>query len=140
MPTLREEMLERTPSEITRLGISGWYDRGFNDALCDYGGHEIVEGLISFKHGPCRLNFFVGDRCVGTVGDHIKILIPPAKPAAERDQPTTPREEQLETALSKITDKLLAGWDPQQGEARYWSGLCHTVFNIADRALEKKHE
>ncbi len=142
MPTLREEM-EALTRRSAAFPVSGppnedrAFDAGWRAALRDYGNYEIVEGPINFNHGICRLTFFVGDRCLGTVGNHIKILVPPRKAAAELDHQPSDRELKLETALRLIF--RLAREDVALEDVHY-DRFDDAIENIARRALEEKDE
>ena len=144
MTTLREEMCACAPSDIINLGISGWYDRGFDDALRDYGDYEIVQGELSANIQSARIcdrvfckDIYIGGTRLGRTGNHIKILVPPAKPVAECDQPKPedPRKPEFryKTALAQIV-YLLQSLDPKAIQIEV------LVERIARRALEEKED
>ena len=144
MPTLKREF-ERLASYISDYHAA-------ENFLREYGGYEIVEGVLEQVSGVYysdqqnwRYTLVFKDRPsidLGWRGDHIKLLVPP-EVVAERDQPGD-REKRLEAALEIIHARL--NWHKEAmmaatGKPSHtsWEEILLTI-DTARRALEEEDE
>ena len=118
--TLREEAWKHRWPGCEQLDETGqaseWcrgHANGFDAALREYGDWEIVEGKVAITDGRrwCSEGrvYVVPEPQASSAdwqadaGDRVKLLVPPPKVAAERDQ-LSQREKRMDAALRKIAD------------------------------------